>query len=104
MSVVWKYEIPQPGGMGRAFVDLPWNAEPLSVGLQGDTMVLWALVDIDAAAPEDDMQAEGPRRLIVANTGATVPGFPDGARFLGSLTTDNGIVWHIWDGDAEATA
>lgn len=101
--VVWKYEIPEPTPTGRSFVDLPADAEPLSIGLQGDVFVLWALVT-PGREPEDGMAATGPRRLIVANTGREIPGFPDGARFLGSVTTATGVVWHVWDGDAETTS
>ena len=100
---VWKFELPMPNATGRSFVDMPAHVEPLSVGLQDGTMVVWALVDPWAGTDEDELPT-GPRRFIVANTGAGVPGFPDGARFLGTLTTDNGIVWHVWDGDAETTA
>lgn len=101
--VVWKFEVPPPGRTGRSFIDLSASAELLSVGLQGEQMVVWALVDPDYE-PEPGYAATGPRRLIVANTGADVPGFPEGAKFLGTVTTENGIVWHVWDGDAETTA
>jgi hypothetical protein len=66
-------------------------------------MVVWALCDPEQEV-EFDMQVTGPHRFIVANTGMPVPGFPDGARFLGTLTTHTGIVWHVWDGDARTTA
>lgn len=100
---VWKFTLTEPGGTGRVFVDMPATACPISVGLQDGEMVVWALCDPDQGA-EFGMQATGPRRFIVANTGQPIPGFPDGARFLGTLTTDNGIVWHVWDGDARWTA
>jgi hypothetical protein len=93
--VVWKYEIPAPTNTGRSYVDLPETAQPLGVGLQGDVMVLWALIDLgDKAAPR------GPRRLIVCNTGQEVPGWPFGTRFLGTITHPSGVVWHVFDGDA----
>lgn len=100
---VWKFALTEPTATGRVFVDLPASARPLSVGLQGDEMVVWALCDPEQEA-ELHMQVTGPRRFIVANTGDEIPGFPEGARFLGTLTTDNGIVWHVWDGDARTTA
>lgn len=100
---VWKFPLTEPGSTGRVFVDMPGNAELLSVALQGDQLVVWALVDPDHA-PEPGYEPTGPRRLIVANTGQHVPGFPEGAKFLGTVTTDNGIVWHVWDGDYETTA
>jgi hypothetical protein len=102
--VVYKYAIPEPTGTGRAFIDLSASAELLSVAFQGDTLVVWALID-PAFEPEPGYAVEGPRRLIVANTGQPIPGFPDGARFLGTAThPESGIVWHVWDGDAETTA
>lgn len=99
----WKFTLPEPNDTGRVFVDMPATARPFSVGLQGDEMVVWALCDPEQEV-EFDMQPTGPRRFIVANTGMEIPGFPDGASFLGTLTTDNGIVWHVWDGDARTTA
>jgi hypothetical protein len=100
--VVWKFTVQVPTATGRSFVDLPEDAELLSVGGQGDEMVVWALVD-PTHTPEQGYQATGPRRLIVANTGMEIPGFPEGARFLGTVKIPNGIIWHVWDGDAETT-
>lgn len=97
---VWKFPIPMPDGRCRSWVTVPPLTTPISVGLQDDAMVLWALVDI---AGDHDLM-EGPHRLIVANTGDEIPDFPEGSRFLGTLTSSNGIVWHVWDGDAETTA
>lgn len=94
--VAWKFPIPMPTETGRSFIDVSVHSEFLSVGIQNDAMFVWALVDPISA---DEIPPEM-RRLIVANTGMDVPGFPVDARFLGTLTTSNGIVWHIWDGDA----
>lgn len=97
MSQVWKFPVGVPTQTGRAWIDLPDGAELLSVGIQDGEMVVWALIQ--------DFEAEvGTHRLIVVNTGMEVPNFPEGARFLGTVTTSNGIVWHVWDGDAETTA
>lgn len=99
---VLKYEVGAPNDDSRAWVVLPGDAELLSVGVQEGQMFVWALSDPDYQ-PEHHMQATGPHRLIVVNTGQFVPSFPDGARFLGTVTSA-GIVWHVWDGDAETTA
>lgn len=99
---VWKFTLPMPNATGRSYVDMPAWVKPLSVGLQDGVMVVWALV-APFAEIEEGMQPEGPRRFIIANTGMEIPGFPDGAVFLGTVTS-NGIVWHVWDGDAETTA
>jgi hypothetical protein len=98
-----KYEVGIPDARCRAFIYAHHTIEPLSVGVQEGVMVVWGLVR-PTVEPEQHSDNAGPRRLIVANTGAVIPDFPDGARFLGTVTTDNGIVWHIWDGDAETTA
>lgn len=98
----WKFTLSPPGPTGRVFIDMPASARPFSAGLQDGEIVVWALCDPEQEV-EPGMQASGPRRFIVANTGAEIPGFPDGARFLGTLTTVNGIVWHVWDGDARTT-
>lgn len=95
---VWKFDIGVPDTHCRSWVFLPDGAQPISVGLQEDAMVLWALVPDDAW--DNDTLDEHRHRLIVANTGAVIASFPEAAKFLGTLTTDNGIVWHIWDGDA----
>lgn len=89
---VWKAVIPQPTDTGRAWVDLPQDAELLSVGVQGFDLVVWAKVD-----PGHPV---GGRRLIVVNTGQEISGFPVDAKFLGTVTTPGGVVWHVWDGDA----
>ena len=90
-AVVWKFPIAMPDEHGRSFVDIPDEAELLSVGLQDDRLVLWALTD--------SLHETYRHRLIVANTGMSIPEFPPRARHLGTLTTSNGIVWHVWDGD-----
>lgn len=98
----WKFKLPQPTSTGRSYVDMPVAMTPLSVGMQDDEIVVWALVDPDYETP--GMPTEAARRFIVANTGAEIPGFPEAARFLGTVTSSTGIVWHVWDGDAETTS
>lgn len=86
---IWKYEIPEPDRDGRAWINLPRNSQLLSVALQGDKMVVWALVN-----PTFHI---GLHRLIVCNTGTDVD-IPPEAMFIGTITTPEGIVWHVWDG------
>lgn len=97
---VWKFTLAMPNEDGRSFVTMPAHVTPLSVGVQSDELVVWALVD-PLVPPH--IQSEGPRRFIVVNTGQPVISIPYGAKFLGTVTTSNGIVWHVWDGDAETT-
>lgn len=87
---VYKYVVPIPTN-ARSFVVMPATARLLSVGLQDDEMVVWALVDPD--------EETGLRRLIVANTGALIPNFPPSDRFVGTVTSTAGVVWHVFDGD-----
>lgn len=95
---VWKFPLTEPNEAGRVFVDMPATARPISVGMQGDTMVVWALCDPEQEA-ELNIRSPIRRRFIVVNTGMVVPGFPDGVCFLGTVTTGNGIVWHVWGGE-----
>ena len=99
---VWKYAVETPDARCRAWIYAHHTAELLSVAVQNDVMVVYALVWPDVE-PDEHMEAEGLVRLIVSNTGAVVPEFPEGARFLGTVET-NGIVWHVWHGDEETTA
>lgn len=87
-SYVLKYELRQPGDDGHVIVAMPWSAEPLTVGLQGDTMVVWA--------SSFDTFTSKHRDFLVVNTGAKIP-IPDEARWLATVTTSNGIVWHVFD-------
>jgi hypothetical protein len=85
---VWKFEVRPPGPNGRARVEVPANTRLLSVGTQGDDMVVWGVV-------QEPVVVTVPRTLIVVNTGAEFP-FDPGARFLGTVTFETGIVWHVW--------
>lgn len=87
-AVVWKFPVVAPDAHGRSFIDAPAEAELLSVGVQDDVIVVWALTE--------SLNALHRYRLIVANTGMSIPEFPPSACFLGTVTTSNGIVWHIW--------
>jgi hypothetical protein len=95
MKRVWKFPLERPTALGHSFADMPQNAEPLSVGWQDGRMFVWALVD-SRDAPR--RTGTGPHLFFVVNTGDAFRLF-DGARFLGTVTTDNGIVWHVWDAD-----
>jgi len=85
---VLKYELHQPDDEGRIVVAMPWSAEPLTAGMQGDTMVVWATT-LDTFTSKH-------RRFLVVNTGQRVE-IPDDAEWLATVTTDNGIVWHVFD-------
>lgn len=78
----------RPSSEGRVFARLPVESEPFSVGLQGDLMQVWALCPPEIEEMEDV-------EFVVVNTGDTIP-FPPLSIFLGTVTTTNGIVWHVW--------
>ena len=87
---VFKYEIPEPDYKNsRSYIrEMPSNAKVLSVGMQSDTMVCWALVNTRTTVMG--------KMLIVANTGERIHLNPN-SRFVGTVTSDFGIVWHIWE-------
>jgi hypothetical protein len=83
---VLKYGV-RLAGSHQHYALAPADAEFLSAGVQGSTMVVWALVE-----------EEGPlmrRPLVVTNTGAEAR-LSKFSRFLGTVTSDAGIVWHVW--------
>ena len=84
-----KWEIEQPNSDGRSYVAMPETWVPMSVGVQGDAMVVWAT----GPTPGGTVRM---RTLIVVNTGVTIPMRGD-ERLLGTLTSA-GIVWHVFDG------
>jgi hypothetical protein len=96
---ILKYEIADPPSVitGRVSVDMDATARPFSVAIVDDeTIVVWALVSDDPAVNPLTV----PRTLRVANTGQSMPDVSTTARFLGTVVTRHGIVWHIWDEDA----
>lgn len=69
------------------YPQLPAGAQPISVGCQGSTLVLWALVN-----PGAELRT---RRIRIFGTGHecdTVAG-----RFLGTVQMPSGLVWHVFD-------
>lgn len=86
---IFKYQIvPEPGATA-ADVEMPHGARLLSVGAQGDDMVVWAIVDPQAKAVV--------RRFAVYPTGLTeVPAHP--GRFLGTVMFEGGrLVFHVFE-------
>lgn len=96
---VYKYIIPMPNEHHVSTIMMPRPSEPLSVGCQSDQLVLWArtLSFVESALVETE--------FIVINTG--VDQFPKDMpfkekmrywtdRFLGTVATRNGIVWHVF--------
>lgn len=81
--VIWKYELTITDAQ---FIDMPADAEILSVQMQGDTLCLWALVQ-----PIAELRG---RVIYVVGTGNP---FPIGrVKHLG--TVQQGMfVWHVFE-------
>jgi hypothetical protein len=83
MKTIYKYEIPVGGGE----VMIPNNAKILSVGAQGDSLMLWAEVNPD--------RSEVPRRFEVFGTGHEIREYMGTERqFIGTALMGP-YVWHI---------
>jgi hypothetical protein len=87
---VWKYTVNMPDAHGRSSVDLPIGGRVISAGLQSDQFVVWAIVP---AHP--DTNELWTQQLLIVNTNTPFY-LPGKANFMGTLTTANGIVWHVW--------
>jgi hypothetical protein len=86
-SVIWKFKL-RPWTI---FIDLPKDAQVLSVGAQGDDVVAWVRCD-----PWTDYEA----RLLAAHpTGVPIPPALLDAQFVGTVQMDDGLVFHVFYGD-----
>lgn len=91
-SSVWKFVLPWPDKKGNCFARMPADSHGLSVGIQDGRMVVWAVCDTS--------DKERLRRFIVVNTGQDLSEAVWRSRFafLGTVTAESGVVWHVWDG------
>lgn len=83
---IFKYEVPD--GNTVHLVPMPVNARIISVGDQDGRLVLWAIVDKDAAFVH--------RMVRVVFTGEPLP-VPEPGRFIGTVQFRNGLVVHVFD-------
>ena len=81
---IYKYQIPKPNDDGISYIEMPTCSEPLSVGLQGDNMVLWAMVWSEHYKEN--------KVFIVVTTGVE---YPYSGKFIGTITSSSGVVWHV---------
>jgi hypothetical protein len=90
---VWKYKIE----LDEFTVDMPRGAVILSVGMQGDAPVFWALVDVDAPKTR--------RCMLTVGTGHASPEESwEGYRFVGTVGPICGSLWfHLFDGGEPVT-
>lgn len=89
MQTIFKYVIPPPR-FGISTIQMPRHAEPLSVGTQGDTLVLWAKVDTEEPmCPHEFCVFATGERLALERLRA-----PE--RFLGTVQLPGPLVFHIF--------
>ena len=84
--IIYKYDIPHHG----THMGLPQGAKVLSVGIQGSSPKLWALVDPDAP--------EVLRPIIVLATGQQTSPVVGSMEFVGRITTSAGFEFHVFIG------
>lgn len=86
---IWKYKI---GLTDRQSVIMQSGPKILFVGVQGESIYLWAEVD-----PETTKQ---PRLISVYGTGHAMPDNP--GRYIGTFMLDFGrFVFHVYDAGSE---
>lgn len=81
----------QPDGdriTGEFVVEMPRNADILTVQVQHGAARVWAIV-------EDDAKAEM-RRVVVVGTGWPLPADMGRGEYIGTYQTDGGYVWHVF--------
>ena len=83
MKQVWKFTIHPDDGV----TEMPIGAEPLSVAFQGEDLVMWALVDIDAPTCG--------RHFIVRGTGHNIR--LDNLVFIGTAFTGALVFHHVFE-------
>ncbi len=85
MKKVFKYRLEITGFQK---IELPLNAEILTVQFQHDQLCLWALVDSDSATEEREIKISGTGHPIV-NTNL---------KFIASVQElDGNLVWHVFE-------
>lgn len=86
-NVIWKYVLPDKDEFDLM---LPPGACPLSVGAQGEEIVLWVAVDGRA-------EERVPRRFLIVSTGQLFPSVPR-LRFIGTVQQSPlGFVCHLFE-------
>ncbi len=86
---IWKFPL---GGGITAFADMPKDARPLSVGISGLEMVVWAIVDTREKIIERQF-------FHLAGTGNKLPHGISGCKFLNrvEVSRPSGLmIFHVW--------
>lgn len=85
MRKIWKYEL---HGLQSTVFEMPRNARIVHVGMQGDVICLWALVNENA---EKDRRVFRP-----FGTGHGIPTIRGSYEYVGTVF-DGPFVWHIME-------
>jgi hypothetical protein len=85
MKVIYKYHLGVTPG--RVVVKMPFEAKPLSVGVQDDSVVVWAEVDTD--------ELLGGKVFELIMTGQEMPNEND-FDFIGTVTLHGWYVLHVF--------
>lgn len=90
MRMIYKYKMGYPGPyVYQPEIEMTEGAVPLSVGMQGDILYLWALVD-----PRAPLKSYP---FIVIGTGVSLPERADHmTNFIGTVPHDK-FVWHVFE-------
>lgn len=83
MRTIWKVELWLLRTISH---NLPDNATPIHLGMQGGCLNLWVLVD--------DSRPKVTKRYLVVGTGQVVP---EKARYIGTAQDNQGFVWHAFE-------
>lgn len=82
MKMIWKYTLLENDCVIRK------NARILSAGVQGDNIVIWALVDPD--------ESPARRRFAIRGTGHTIDEYIEAGRFVNTVFMGP-LVFHVFD-------
>lgn len=86
MKKVYKYPLAADPGVVQTITLTGPDATPLSVGIQGKQIVVWVLEQADPGP-------HGYLSLMLTWTGNPAP---LDAKFVGTVITPDGLVWHLW--------
>lgn len=84
---VWKYQLQMAQ---HQLVELPRVYRPLKLGMQGDRLCLWIMVDPTTQKVKRDVMIFGTGHQIASHVA-------NDADFVGSVITPDGqFVWHVF--------
>jgi len=82
MRTIWKFPL---RAVAHQVVTLPGGGRPIHVGVQDETLCMWATVDTDA--PELSID------VLICGTGSPVP--EDAPPYIGTVHVST-YVWHVF--------